>query len=442
MKPIQLHGHIVTEHEVLSNHGMEIVNGTIRRIYPLDPAGEHTGPGEVFILPGFRDQHIHDLVGQRLAETGSMDDLLNRFEQTTRMLAGHGVTGVYLATFGDKVEHLETYCKAAKHWMDLQDRRAGGARLNGIFIEGTYLNTECRGAQPAEHCLTPEHREYRSSLERFYETGGMKMVNIAPDYGAPSLELIQRARQLGILTGSGHLKPPADLLKQAFETCELQFMVHFTNGPTGQSFKPFGGGGAFEGAMNLPIVKELILDYVHVDERYVLDIIHRTDERWGDDKIIAVTDALFPDTGEIPKQQFQIGSTLASVDPTGTYLQTLAYQDESGKPRPAPPNTLCSSIVTMDRVFSNLVSSWTRSVIGHWFDHHPRERNEALVKAARLCATNQARLDGTYPQTGSIAPGKQADLVVGELTGRQGNYRFEVKQTYVHGRLVFSNSLP
>lgn len=433
-----LQGHIVTEKQILYNHEIRIDGGIIESIeLASSPAVQSDLP---YILPGFREQHAHDWIGQSQSSQHREEILVGRFRQIMRSFACQGVTAAYAATFGGPMEELERYCRAAKQWMDDPGNGRDGAKLLGIHIEGTFINAECRGAQPAEHCLNPKRDDCIGALNRFNQTGAVRIVNIVPDYGKESLHAIRHATDLGMIVGSGHTKSSANHLRQAFEKSGLKFMVHFTNGPTGQSFKPFGGGGAFEGGMSLPIVKELILDRIHIDDRYILDIIHRTEERWGIEKIIGVTDSLFVTPDEIPPGEFTIGSTAAGLDPTGRFLIAKTYLQPDGTQKPAPSNTLCSSILTMDRLFGNLVTLFTQSIQGIWFDHPALSLDRAVVKAARICSTHQAMLDGSYDSTGSIVIGKDADLVVGSLIKEENDYTFQIQKVFGKGNCIFERA--
>lgn len=434
MNEISLQGHVVTENKILFHHEITIQDGIIQSIVPSTNSSIQSD--EPYIFPGFREQHVHDWVGQSLSNRRDENRLIDRFRLAASEFAGHGVTEFYAATFGAPFDELEQYCRSAQCWMDDPGNGVDGAKLLGVHIEGTFLNVECRGAQPAEYCLIPGRDHCIEALNRFKETGAVKLINIVPDYGAESLNLIRRAAEMGFLVGAGHTKTTADLLQEAFDKSGLKFLVHFTNGPTGQSFKPFDGGGAFEGGMNCPIHKEMILDRTHVDERYVLDILRRTEERWGADKIITVTDSLFPAPEEIPSGEFAIGSTLAKIDSTGQFLRAAAYLQPDGSRIPAPPNTLCSSILTMDHAFINWINLFTQSIKGFWFDHLAQSLDEAIVKTARLCSTHQAMLDGSYSRTGSIDVGKDADLVVGSMSNREGVYDLRIRQVYVKGKRV------
>ncbi|OHE87988.1 MAG: hypothetical protein A3G75_14545, partial [Verrucomicrobia bacterium RIFCSPLOWO2_12_FULL_64_8] len=426
-----IRGNVVTEHEVRENQVLEVRDGRIQGFHATPPPGipEYPTPGGWVLLPGFRDPHTHDLLGQLAAPSHTDEENMERMGRIAQAYARRGVTGVYVATFGAAIDDLLAYCRGARMWMDRPENGRQGAKVLGINIEGSFINEACRGAQPAEHCFMPHRWNCLELIDRLWETGAVRLVNIVPDFGLPSLETIQHARVKGLHVGAGHLKPEADLLQTAFEQYGLEYMVHFTNGPTGQSFKPFGGGGAFEGAMNLPIVKELVLDLIHVDPRYVLDIIRRTEERWGLDKVIAVTDASFPLEAEIPEEAFQVGSTIAKKDESLHCLRTVAYVQPDGTRQPAPHHTLCGSLLTMDQAFTNLLRLFTREREGHWYFHPAHTLEQAMIKSAQLCATNQSRLDWTYMDTGSLEVGKAADFVAGVIEEGAEGYRFHVRRT-------------
>lgn len=438
MKRTIVHGQVVTPAKVLDHAYLEIQEGSIHSIALEKPADDSSivETNGAYILPGFRDQHIHDWLGQKNSPSQQPEEITGRFRHIMQALVRQGITGAYIATFGDTLENLEHYCRGAKLWMDDPCNGTEGAKLLGIHIEGTFLNDRCRGAQPAEHCLIPTRDDCLSAIGRLHATGAARVVNIVPDYGEESLKTIARARELGILTGAGHTNAPADLLRQAFDEYGLQFMVHFTNGPTGQSFKPFGGGGAFEGGMDIPIFKELILDRAHVDRRYVLDIMKRTEERWGLDKIVGITDATFPNPEEIPSGEFYIGTTIARRDETGGYLRAIQYRQEDGSLQSAPRNTLCGSVLSMNQAFANLVTLFTQDIQGHWFDHQAIPLNDAVVKAARICATHQTMLNGNHDKTGSVENGKSADLTIGNLERLNGEYTFHVRHVFIQGQQI------
>ncbi len=441
MSLLAIYGNIVTEDSLLESHYLTIDNGVVKSISKAEPSAEYerieTGD-DCLILPGFRDPHTHDVNGQVASKDMSTEEIAERFGTVMRAYAANGVTAVYVATFGVPLEELEHYCRGAKRWLDYSRNGNDGTRLLGINIEGSFINDECRGAQSAEYCFIPTQMDCVKAVNRLSETGAVRMMNIVPDYGEPSLLTIKHARNKGLMVGSGHLKPEARLLHRAYNECGLQYMVHFTNGPTGQSFKPFGNGNAFEGAMTIPIRKELILDLIHVDGRYVLDMIRRNEERWGDDNIIAITDGMFPVDEELPQEEFQIGTTVAVQDQEMNCLRATAYLKPDGTRVLAPPNTLCGSILKMNQAFANLMRLFTQDIEGIWYHHPAMPVERALVKTAKLCALNQANLDRHETSHGSLMPGKRADITIGKLNQTNNRYELFIQKTLIDGHIVYS----
>ena len=100
--------------------------------------------------------------------------------------------------------------------------------------------------------------DYFSFLDRLLWIGGLSLINIVPEFGESSLELIKIAVANQLVVGCGHTRCTAEQLAKAI-SLGAKYFVHFANGPTGQSWKPFDGGGAFEGGLTLPITIELIV---------------------------------------------------------------------------------------------------------------------------------------------------------------------------------------
>jgi len=99
---------------------------------------------------------------------------------------------------------------------------------------------------------------------------------------------------------------------------------------------------------------------------------------------------------------------------------------------------LCSSKLTMKKAFENLLNLLTTDLDGYMIDRKALHLHEALRQAALFTSTNQALLQGTIGKTGTIEPGKLADLTVLKIEGEQGEYKVKVEKTVVAGK-VFSN---
>ena len=89
-------------------------------------------------------------------------------------------------------------------------------------------------------------RTSRSRVARCFDrlnqaaNGSIRYVNVVPEHGDQALDLISYLAEQNVLVGAGHTGATADMYKRAVSQ-GLRIAVHFTNGPTGSSFKPFRG---------------------------------------------------------------------------------------------------------------------------------------------------------------------------------------------------------
>jgi len=416
---------LVTPKGVLKSD-MRIRGGRISRIDTGLAEGEIVDCDGCYVLPGFRDQHVHDLEGFMKYRGDPA-----RLSAVSRALASQGVTAFMVASTAASLEDLLQYSRTVKAYIESTRNGLDGARAEAVNIEGTFIRKECAGAQPSEYIVPPNRPEAKEVLDFLIETRAVKLINIVPDFGT---DLIEYAASRGLIVGCGHCLATANQLAEAFKL-GLKFIVHLTNGVMGNSFKPFYGGGAYEGALTLPLFIELILDGYHVDFRYVSDIIWRRVQQGRGHEIIAVTDAIFPVTEEIPKEGFRIFSTVCADSEDGGVFVVKGRLDQYGNVLPVPPNTLCSSKLTMDRAFRNLLNLLTIDFHGFMIDREALSLHEAMLYASSFTSGNQALLQGVIEETGSISVGKMADLTILRVEGEPGRYRVKVEKSIVAGRL-------
>ena len=428
VKTAVLKGASIVTHEGVMRKDLLVKGTQIGRLGSDLSADEIVGCRGCYVLPGFRDQHIHDLKGfiEHLDDPGRLRDV-------SRSLAAQGVTAYVVATTAAPTEDLVTYLKAVKEYMSSRNG-LDGASVEGVNIEGTFIRKECAGAQPIEYIVPPNEPEAKRVLDALLETGVVKLVNIAPDFG---IDLIEHAARRNVIIGCGHCLATAEQLAEGMKY-GLKFIVHLTNGAMGRSFKPFSGGGTYEGALTLPLFIELIVDGYHVDWRYVSDIIWRRVQQGRGHEIIAVTDGIFPIPEEIPDEDFRVFSTLCAKSPDEGVFVVKGRVGDDGCVLPVPRDTLCSSKLTMKKAFENLLNLLTTNLDGYMIDRKALQLHEAIRQAALFTSTNQALMQGTIGRTGTIKPGKSADLTVLKIEGEQGEYKVKVERTVVAGK-VFSN---
>ena len=418
-------GYLVTPRGVFRGN-LIIKDGIIKDLATPHVKGNVYDAEGLYVLPGFREQHMHDMPGMtRYADNPE------RIGEVARKLLKHGVTAFKLATVAMPFEDLLTYLDSCRKYFESQGDYAEGARFEGVFVEGTFINRECAGAQPPEYIVHPNEPNAREMLDAILDVGVVKLINIVPDFG---VELISYAASRGVVVGCGHCKASARMLKEAFKA-GLRFIVHLTNGAMSQSFKPFEGGGAYEGALTLPISVELIVDGYHIDFRYISDIIERRVQKGRAHEIIAVTDRLFPSPEEAPEGAFRMFSVICRKS-RDEVLYTEGYLDNEGRLMRPPPFTLCGSLLTMDKAFQNLLNLFTVKHSGYMIDADGRSLEDALNLVSKFTSSNTAHLE-SLSDVGSLEKGKKADITVVEIKGDPGKYRIKVRYVIVGGERIF-----
>jgi N-acetylglucosamine-6-phosphate deacetylase len=424
MSSFTLRGGWVLTPKGLSRTDVAVEGSRISKVCDGVRIGETIDCSGLFIVPGFRDQHIHDLIGS-LYDTG-----IDRLSKVAKALVRHGVTSAKIATIAMPRDKLLSYLRNIRLYMSSERNGIDGTRIDGAHVEGTFIRAECGGAQPREYIVEPWEEGAAELLHEIAETHAVKLVNIVADFGS---DLVEYASSIGLIVGCGHSKASARQLEEAWKK-GLRYIVHITNGAMGQSFKPFDGGGTYEGALTLPLSLEIIVDGYHVDMRYVSDIIERRIQKGRAEDIIAITDAVFPIEEEIPKGEFEAFSVIGCRSDDGGVLLVKRYMDRGGVWRQPPPGTLFGSLLTMDKAFENLLNLFTRDFSGFMIDRPARSFDEALALASKFTSTNQSRLEN-LDSVGAISDDYIADIAVLSIKGRPGAYRVNVAKTIVGGRL-------
>jgi len=422
-----------------------IENGVVTYIgQPLDePAGRHVVDGRGrYAVPGFIDMHGH---GGRLFDLteGLYDPKSGRFDNSAEAfdtglpallasVAQNGTARVVLATLAAPQDKLCHALRCAARYIDSPRNGVDGAYLHGIFIEGSFIKyAEFAGAQNPQYFLAPSVETF----QRLDEAAGGHIcyVNVVPEHGEQAFPLMAHLRSRGILIGAGHTDASARQYLAAVPQ-GLRVAVHFTNGPTGSSFKPFGGGGVLQAVLgSRRVIAELIVDGYHVNPAYILDVIRRK----GSDRVVGITDSMFL-TGDTTVGQFEVAGIKGRRSENGRYLEVVGKR-----------HTLFGSVLTMAVGFANLVSWMTGSVRGIWHGvHEPLDTDEAVLTATHLCAVNPAKALGFFDPpnqqlgqdismcAGGIQVGKRADVAVIRLDGEPGAYDVLVDHVFVKGKLA------
>jgi len=387
--------------------------------------------GGSYVLPGFIELHTHGAglfeftLGKYDRQTGQFDGSEETYAQElpryAKLRASTGATCAYLGTWAAPIERLQHCYRQLKKYVDSPANGTEGTLIPGGMLEGPFINAGMSGAQNPKFVFEPAV----DLFDRINESGVIRLVNIVPDWGQPAYRLIETLTGRGISVGAGHTNATYDQFERAIAS-GLKYCIHFLNGPTGHSYKVFNGGGALEAVLREDIYAEIIADGVHVAPRYVRDVLARK----GFERVMAVTDALFASQAGSVKE-FEMNGIKGRVDNSGKFVYVVGRKQM----------TLFSSIVTMDTVFGNLLSWLTADTEGVWHRHEALDFDRAVRTASECCSKNIVQMlrrgGGDDIQTGELADGRWADLVVADITGEAGSYTLNVKQAYVRGRKVY-----
>lgn len=421
---------------------VEIADGRIVRVGDFVPAeGDNSlvmTLEDSYVLPGLIDMHINDGVSL-LRRLKTADEHAQRLAEVSRGLIRLGITGVFMATLASPLDELDTYLEGMDLFRSRWADNPTGTELCGALVEGTFMNPENHGAQNPDYMFAPE----RGVLDRLLEHPVVRMVNIAPEFGDTSLELIEYTSSRGAIPAAGHCKPTARQLAMAADR-GLKYIIHMYNGPTGSSTKSFDGGGMLEGALRDDrITAELIVDFVHVHPAVLRDCIGRK----GIERTVAVSDVMFP--VDAPGGEFELNGVLGRTDESGDFLCVTGRRGADGEVTPVvSPEIRASNVkvlfgaaINQDRVFANMIELFANDVEGNYVRcHQGLPLDEAVFLASRACSENPARLTGLYDgsagrRVGAVATGFEADIIVADISlSDSGKAAVELRQAFLAGK--------
>ena len=372
-----------------------------------DPARSPRSLGGHLIVPGFIDVHVHGVEG---VDTLDGADAVNSLSQ---LLPKFGVTAFCPTTVACGPDTLRQVLQSVD---DLRQAVDSGARVLPAHLESNFINSDYRGAQPLGCLRTPLGAMGATSAIGAGGAGGAMSAGGAEDFDACDIvaEIDRAGDSVGIVTLAPELDGALDLIRHLVSGGRIVSLGHsgatleqgraaiaagarhathlFNRMPPLNHREPGLVGAVLESEQ---LAAEVICDGVHVHPHMVRTSIALK----GASRVMAITDAVAA-AGLASGSKAQLGGREIHVRNSAAYLAD---------------GTLAGSVSTMDRVFRFLV----------------RDVGLSLSDAAQLCSATPAS-ELKLKDLGTIARGAIADLVVLDRD-------FNVKQTYVAGRLVFSS---
>ena len=360
---------IVIENGVISQVGQTEPNAACDNM--LDAQGR-------IIAPGFIDVHIQGAGGADV-----LDSTPEALEGISQTCARFGTTG-FLATTVFKPNQDNRHLAFAA---EAVGRNLSGANLLGIHLEGPFISPEKKGMiQP--DCLCPPSLRVLDEIQDMTD-GHLRMMTIAPEL-AGGLPIVGRLVESGTVASFGHSNATYEQTIDGFDA-GISHVTHLFNAMPSIHHRSPGPLVAIFQADN--ITAQLITDGVHIHPA-VLGLTFGT---LGPQRTIVITDGM---------QAIGLGD--------GRFIYNgIKYESKDGTAR-YKDGTLIGTALGLNQMLSRFMA----------FTGCP------LASAIRTVTENPARLLGIDDKKGTIAPGKDADLVLLEDD-------LSISATMVGGKIVF-----
>lgn len=380
MRWVFYHVHVIGPEQIISDGWVSVQNGRIEAVgtgaFP-DPEVLIDGRG-TYLSPGFIDLHIHGGGGADFSDADT-DAYLTVLRTHLRGGTTTIVPTLMSGSLSNILDNLSVYEALHQHRAQHPDI----PHLGGLHLEGPYFSKSQLGAQDANFVREPIPEEYERILAK-----GQHIKRWAAACEVPgAMSFGDRLSDLGITPCIGHsnatlsevrtaLKHGYRCVTHLYSSCS---MVH-RNGP-------FRECGIVEAAFLFDSLDvEIIGDGIHLPP----DLMRLIYKLKGADRTALITDCIRPG-GSNPPEHSQHYSDREKLRPVIV---------ESGVAIMPDKKSFAGSIVTMGQVVQTAALNAAIP----------------LCDVIRMAALTPARMLGIEKETGSIEPGKRADLVLMDQT--------------------------
>lgn len=379
----------------IKNGYLEIEGGKIKGFHETCKSQDVIDYGDALIIPGFIDIHLHGWGTGSFMHEKSTKSLY----EMKKNLPYEGVTS-FLATSGaEPIEDIKQGIKVANEVCEKQFE--DGADLLGVHLEGPFINKEFKGMQREDCCIDSNLTIMKEFMECESQKGIIKLMTIAPELDG-SREVIEFCHEHNIQLSIGHSAATFDEIKE-LKNLGLGGVTHMFSGMKGLHHRELGVAGA---AMYFP---DLYCEFAKQTGMTVkpeaFAIVYRLK---GPEKIIMTTDC--GGMAKTKKEKYHYIRKQTMI-PKG---DTLILRNDDG-------SELAYDTTKYENV-RDLELSYIKSIKNLINNVHP-----SVYDVIKMTAENPAKYVHVFDKKGSIAIGKDADLLV-------INEAFDIEATYCLGK--------
>ncbi|MGW7898461.1 N-acetylglucosamine-6-phosphate deacetylase [Staphylococcus shinii] len=363
-KYVIANGRIYTENETIAQGYIIIDNGKIAQIGTGEYQGELTTidlKGQ-HVLPGFIDIHMHGGYGE-----DAMDASFEGLKHLSESLLSEGTTSFLATTMTQSDENIIKALKNIVNYQGQQDN-LNAASIVGIHLEGPFISEHKVGAQNPAYVQRPSV----AKIHQFQEIANdqIKVMTFAPEVEGASETLAALHNQINF--SIGHTVATFDEVNEAVAH-GAKHVTHLYNAGTAFEHRNPGLSGA--AWVNDKLSTESIVDGIHSHPASI-KIAYK---QKGNKRFFLITDAMR--AKGMPDGEYDLGGQNVKVKGSEARLASGA---------------LAGSILKMNEGLKNLIKFTGASLDDLW----------------RVTSLNQAIALNIEDNKGSIAVGKDADIVV------------------------------
>ncbi len=383
-----INANIVMENKIITNGFLEMSEGKITVIDQMANCPSFALRENVvdcqqkgYIIPGMIDIHIHGAVGHDF-----MDANYIYYAKIAQYLASEGVTAFLATTMTGPMSEIEAAVEALAYYY--KNQPIAVPEMLGIHLEGPFISKAKKGAQSEAFILKPNVHQFNDLYDKSHHS--IRVVTFAPEEDS-GFELLHELTSKGVIASIGHSDADYDTAQHAIKA-GITHVTHLFNGMSGLHHRDPGVVGAVLLAEDVYV--EIIPDNVHFHK----DLLPMVYKMMGLNRLLVITDGMR--AKGMPDGLYQLGGNEVEV------MNKQCIQRKTG--------SLAGSVLNMNTARKNLEEWLTLS----------------LAEQIRVVTLNQAEHLGIDNRKGSIALGKDADIV---WLNEEG----EVEKTFCLGNLAF-----